>query len=147
MTLRLWCCGGTGGEGPLADVMDVRERLSQAPSGVSQHLSSVDYVVGCSYTQGASSCCLLTCTKLGSSKVCMTQIHVCQICLTHAAAVARSRTCHPQDLAVRSTGTYVHSPEHAVFMSRVLPGYSALGKLPHRRLGCACIRIFFVQVS
>ncbi len=100
-TLKLWCCGGSGGEGPLADVMDVRERLSQAPCGVSQHLSPVDYVVGCSYSQGASSCCLLTCAKLGSSKLCMTQIHVRQICLTHAAAIARSSTCHPQDLAYR----------------------------------------------
>lgn len=59
MTLELWLGGGAGGEGPLADVMDVRERLSQAPCGVNQRISSVDYVVGCSYSQGASSCCLL----------------------------------------------------------------------------------------
>lgn len=60
-TFHLWqwqaACNedSQGGEGPLADVMDVGERLSRATSGVSPHLSSVDYVVGCSYSLGALS--------------------------------------------------------------------------------------------
>lgn len=41
-----------GGEGSLADMMDVRERLSQAQASGSQRLSSVDYLVGCSYGTG-----------------------------------------------------------------------------------------------
>lgn len=44
-----------GGEGSLADVLDVRERLSQASatsSGSPAALSSIDYLLGCSNTTG-----------------------------------------------------------------------------------------------
>jgi hypothetical protein len=45
-----------GGEGSLADVLDVRERLAQAqagPSGGKPSLPAPDSLVGCSYQQGA----------------------------------------------------------------------------------------------
>lgn len=44
-----------GGEGSLANVLDVRERLSQAHAGTSgQELPALDYLIGCSYQQGMS---------------------------------------------------------------------------------------------
>ncbi|KAK9909388.1 hypothetical protein WJX75_001502 [Coccomyxa subellipsoidea] len=60
-TLHLWdwqaACNeeSEGGEGPLADVLDVKERLSEKQSSSGQRLPSVDYVVGCSYSLGALS--------------------------------------------------------------------------------------------
>ncbi|EIE22062.1 WD40 repeat-like protein [Coccomyxa subellipsoidea C-169] len=56
-TLHLWdwqtACDeeAEGGEGSLADVMDVKEQVSEGQSS----LPSVDYLVGCSYSLGALS--------------------------------------------------------------------------------------------